>query len=531
LSDRLQDIIEKFGDVKILYVEDNLAIRDGMIDMLSIYFSPDDIDIAYDGREGLDKYLSSIDRYGRYYDIVLTDVNMPRMDGIEMSKEIKELNESQNIIILSAHNEGPVLQKLINIQVRNFMLKPVDANVFQKVTSSVLESIHHKRELEKMTIQLEEAKKEAEQASAYKSQFLANMSHEIRTPLNAIVGFITLLQEKEDNEQKLKYLRIIKNSSDSLLQIINDILDISKIESGKLSIEPYNFNPYKDLIEMAELFQAKAAEKNIRLTIKYNKNIPEVLYSDLLRIKQIFSNLLSNAIKFTPENSQVKAIIWYKDGNLNILVKDYGIGISEDKQKSIFEPFTQADGSTVRKYGGTGLGLTISLELANLLGGTITLKSKEGKGSSFKLSIPVPIGKEEIEDEDDLDGVDLSGHILVVEDYEANRMFVSIILDNAGITYDMAHDGLEAIEKFKSNEYDLILMDENMPNMGGMEATKNIMALERKKMLEHTPIISLTANALQGDKERFLQAGFDDYLTKPIEPELLLKTLAKYLVR
>jgi len=527
LQNTIQELLNKDNELSILYIEDNKFVQDSTMDMLEIYF--DNITVADDGQDGWEKYIAYYQQHDKYHDIILTDINMPRMNGIELIEKIKEVNDRQDIIVLSAHNEPENLLQLIDLQIKNFILKPIDLDRFQKVFGHVIEIIHQKREFKRLHKRLAKAKQEAEEANELKSQFLANMSHEIRTPLNAIMGFITLLSEKEDDEQKLKYLHIIKNSSDSLLQIINDILDISKIESGKLSIESYNFNPYKDLIEIAELFQAKAAEKHIRFGIQYNHSMPEVLYSDLLRIKQIFSNLLSNAIKFTPEGSKVKAVIWYKDGNLNIIVKDYGIGISEEKQQTIFEPFTQADGSTVRKYGGTGLGLTISLELAHLLGGDLTLKSKEGKGSMFKLSIPVPIGEEEIEEEEDIDSLNLAGHILVVEDYEANRMFVSIILDNAGITYDMAHDGLEAIDKFKSGEYDLILMDENMPNMGGMEATKEILKLEEAQRLEHTPIVSLTANALQGDKERFLAAGFDDYLTKPIEPDLLLKTLAKHL--
>jgi len=523
----IQELLEQDSKLSILYVEDNEFVRESTMDLLDIYF--ESVDIAFDGVDGLEKYKAYYEEHGEFYDIILTDINMPRMNGIEMIENIHQFNDRQNIIVLSAHNEPENLLKLIDLEITNFILKPIDIDRFQKVFSHVIEIIQQKRQFKMMNENLTISKQMAEQASQLKSQFLANMSHEIRTPLNAIMGFITLLNENETDEQKLKYLKIIKNASDSLLQIINDILDISKIESGKLVIEPYNFNPYKDLIEIAELFQAKAAEKNIVFNIKYNQSIPKILYGDLLRIKQIYSNLLSNAIKFTPEGSKVKSVVWYKDGYLNIIVKDYGIGISEEKQKTIFEPFTQADGSTARKYGGTGLGLTISLELAHLLGGKLTLKSTEGKGSTFHLSIPVPIGEEEKEESDTIDDLNLDGHILIVEDYEANRMFVSIVLDNAGITYEMAHDGLEAIEKFKTGQYDLILMDENMPNMGGMEATKEILKMEKEQNLKHTPIISLTANALQGDKERFLAAGFDDYLTKPIEPDLLLKTIAKHI--
>jgi CheY-like chemotaxis protein len=376
------------------------------------------------------------------------------------------------------------------------------------------------------------AKELAEQAAELKSRFLANMSHEIRTPLNAIIGFISLLRDEETDPTKIKYLNIIKNASDSLLQIINDILDFSKIESGKLSIEPTVFDPYKDLIDITDLFRAKAAEKNIDFRVKYNENMPRAMYADILRIRQIFTNLLSNAIKFTPEGRTVKSVIYYKNGNLVITVKDYGIGISKEKQRQIFQPFMQADGSTARVYGGTGLGLSISLELAKLLGGTLTLKSEEGKGSIFTLTVPVETREADtdtVQDAKEAENKPLSGHVLVAEDYEANRTYVGIILENAGLTYDMANDGLEAVEKFKTGNYDIILMDENMPNMGGTEATQKILEIEKEEGKKHTPVIALTANALQGDKERFLEAGFDDYLSKPVDPATLLTTIRQYI--
>ncbi len=526
VSRPIQELLQEAGELSILYVEDNAMVRESTMELLKMFF--DHVDVAGDGEEGLRKYQAYHEKHQCYYDIVLTDINMPKMNGIEMTRQIKAIHDRQNMIALSAHNESNYLLDLIDLEVSNFILKPIEIERFEKVFSHVIEVIIQKRQFKQMNENLARSKRLAEEAMQQKSQFLANMSHEIRTPLNAIVGFIKLLEEKETDKEKLKYMHIIKNSSDSLVQIINDILDISKIESGKLKIEPYNFNPYDDLISVAELFQAKAAENYIDFKIKYNNYMPSVLYGDALRIKQIFTNLLSNAIKFTPEGSIVKSVVWYKNGRLNILVKDYGIGISEEKQKSIFEPFTQADGSTARVYGGTGLGLTISLELSRMLGGELTLKSEVGKGSAFKLSVPLPLGKEEEDAQEDED-IALSGHVLIVEDYEANRMFLSIILENFGLTYEMANDGLEAIEKFKTGRYDLILMDENMPNMGGMDAAKQIAVLEEESGLEHTPVVSLTANALKGDKERFLAAGFDGYLSKPIDPTLLKRTIAPFL--
>ena len=522
----LHELLLNVDDVRLLYVEDNQSVRESTVDLLKMYFS--DIDVAQNGEEGLEKYRDFYARQSRYYDIVLTDIRMPKCNGIEMIREIQKLNERQLFVVFSAHNEREYLLELLDLEVTHFVPKPVEMERFEKVLGHAVEILLQRKEYKAMTEHLALAKRVAEEATAQKSRFLANMSHEIRTPLNAITGFIQLLEKDEQDETKQKYLKIIKNSSESLLQIINDILDLSKIESGKLTIEPYNFNPYEDLIMIAELFQAKAAEKNIAFQIRYNNDMPKILYGDALRIKQIFTNLLSNALKFTPEGSKVKCVIWYKNGILNIKVKDYGIGISEEKQQAIFEPFTQADGSTVRNYGGTGLGLTISMELARMLGGTLTLKSKEGKGSTFTLSIPLEEGSSEVKESSEEVTIE-KGHVLIVEDYEANRMLLGIILDNAGLTYEMATDGLEAIEKFKNGTFDIILMDENMPNMGGMEAMREIVKLEEAENRPHTPIVSLTANAVQGDRERFLKAGFDDYISKPVEPENLLALISRLL--
>ena len=385
--------------------------------------------------------------------------------------------------------------------------------------------------MEEINDTLLEAKKTAENASKQKSQFLANMSHEIRTPLNPIIGFISLRNEKESDPEKLKYHQTIKNSSDSLLQIISDILDLTKIENKMMDVQPINFNPYEELITVAELFQIKAAEKGIKMNISFNAKIPQNLYSDALKIKQIFCNLLSNAIKFTPENSKIKSVVCYSNGKLNITVKDYGIGIPKEQHESIFNSFYQIDGTT-SKYGGTGLGLSISRKLAKMLDGELTVKSEEGKGSKFRLSISVPISEQsrnKLELHQEEQSPPLHGHILLVEDYEANRMFVGIILDNAGITYETANNGVEAIEKFKNGVYDLILMDENMPELGGTGATKSIRGIEEETGQIRTPIIALTANALKGDREYFLQAGMDDYISKPVEPKNLLRVIGNFL--
>lgn len=536
MDKKRKEFLERGKTLKVLYVEDSEIVRESTCDILDQYF--DTFDVAINGEDGFQKYKQFYEEHHTFYDIVITDIKMPKMNGIEMIELILEMDQEASIIVMSAHNESDYLLQLINLGISNFVLKPVDITQFQKIIARTIETVikqkqlkHYHAKMKEINLTLRKAKEMAENASKQKSQFLANMSHEIRTPLNAITGFISLLNEEETDPKKLKYLQIVKNSSDSLLHIISDILDISKIENNMMEIEPVNFNPYEELITVAELFQVKAAEKGIVLSVDFNANIPKNLYSDVLRIKQVYGNLLSNAIKFTPEGSKIKSIICYAKGKLNIRVKDYGIGIPKEKHESIFNSFYQMEGTT-KNYGGTGLGLSISRQLAKMLGGELTLQSEEGKGSTFKLSISMPRGEKalnELQSRDE-EHNPINGHVLLVEDYEANRMFVGIILDNAGITYETANNGIEAIEKFKNGTYDLVLMDENMPELGGIGATKAIRAFEKEIGQKYTPIISLTANALKGDRERFLQAGMDDYISKPVEPQNLLNVIRSRII-
>jgi CheY-like chemotaxis protein/two-component sensor histidine kinase len=355
------------------------------------------------------------------------------------------------------------------------------------------------------------------------------MSHEIRTPLNAIIGFIDLLREQEQDKQKLEYLNIVNTSSKSLVNIINDILDFSKIESGKLSIEHIDFDVKEEFDITKKLFQAKADEKDINLQVTY-KDVPKYLKSDILRIKQIVNNLLSNAIKFTPKDKNITLSVEYKNDHLLVAVRDEGVGIKKDKLQSIFEAFSQEEASTSRKYGGTGLGLSISSRLVQLLGGELKVKSKLGEGSVFYFTIPVEIGEEiQKESEEDLSGDVFKGKkILLVEDIKTNQQIMKILIEKVGMSIDIANDGLEAIEMFTKGKYDCVLMDENMPNMNGLEATHEIITYEKDNKLEHTPIIALTGNAVDGDRERLMAAGMDEYLNKPIDKEKLYKQIASF---
>ena len=401
-------------------------------------------------------------------------------------------------------------------------------------TKSALESVNKNLEslVDVRTRELVKAKEAAESSSRSKSEFLANMSHEVRTPLNAILGFVGLLKEHTQDKQSKEYLGIIDNSSHHLLGIISDILDFSKLESGKLQIEIIDFDVNKEFSGVYQLFSAQVSTKNIDLVVNIDEKTPKYLMGDPLRIKQVITNLLSNAIKFTPQNHKVFLSIDYEDACLSVSVKDEGIGIENDKLSHIFEAFSQADSSTTREYGGTGLGLSISSELVRLMGGELQVKSSVGEGSEFYFKIPAKEGKKG----KNLDNISLEKSfkgkkVLLVEDNKANQMFMSVVLNKLQFDFEIANNGAEALEMFEKNSYDLILMDENMPIMNGIEATKRILALEAKTRLKHTPIIALTANALKGDRERFLEAGMDEYLTKPIDKNKLQETVEYFLGR
>ena len=496
-------------------------------------------------------------------------------------------------------------------------------------------------------------KQKAQKAESAKSNFLANMSHEIRTPLNAILGFTKLLTQSELPSKESKYINTINTSANSLLEIINDILDISKIENGSLVYEKIEFNPFNEFEGVINLFMVNANEKSISLVSFIDPLIPKCIIGDPLRVKQVLSNLISNAIKFTPQNGTIFSRIELVDKSdksckIKISVQDSGIGISKDKQSSIFEEFSQADNSISREFGGTGLGLSISNKIVQALGSNIELESDLGKGSKFffelefdtdhytdthmdqfkKLNVVMlnskhmdlyqyPILKEylqslcgviEIKDSLALDSIDkldiafidehdidqniinkskdgmnfvvlskdkvdcekllnctilnyplntsalfdiliglidhealieksvknndqqnFTGSVLIAEDHEINQQLIAALLDIRGIKYTFANNGNEAVELFKKGKYDIIFMDINMPEKNGIEATIEIIDIEKENNLTHTPIVALTANVIEADKQKIMDIGTDDYLYKPIEENKLDDVFKKYL--
>ena len=521
----------------------------------------------------------------------------------------------------------------------------IDDKLLNKILSNKNEVLNRKK------IMLQKNLQKAIYAEKVKTTFLANMSHEIRTPLNAIIGFTKILKRSKNIPvHEREYLTIIDSSAENLLEIINDILDLSKVENEAIEFEHIVFNPIEEFESVVELFSAKAVEKDIDFIFLIDPRLPYKIVGDPLRIKQVLSNLISNAIKFTKHKGIVEICIKLIENNINngtcsicFSVKDNGIGIPKDKQKSIFLPFTQADSSTTRNYGGTGLGLSISSKIVKLMNSEIELESEENKGSEFSFTLELDIkvisgGVKDylhnlcigiyytdkktlkhlnrlknylklfatvkiIKDKKDIpsgldclfvfgldtDICDIDVHIVVVqthldsndvnenlnvitmpinttkifnalakslnnnllninivskqeettkkydamvlvaEDNVVNQQLMEALFSFRGIKYKMANDGQEAVEFYKSQKFDIVFMDSSMPRLSGIEATQQIREYEQQKGMQHTPIVALTANAIKGDKEKFLASGMDEYMSKPIDENLLDKILKKYL--
>jgi PAS domain S-box-containing protein len=386
---------------------------------------------------------------------------------------------------------------------------------------------------------ISQRKKDAEEllrAQKAKELFLANISHEIRTPINGIAGMADLLSQNPSAEDQTLYLKAIKTASENLKVIINDILDLASIESGKLKFEKINFNLDKTIRSLVDTFRLQSQEKGIKLEYKKDAKIPNVYIGDPVRLNQILINLISNALKFTQHGSISISVsldkIIHSENYVKFEIRDTGIGIPKSKLKTIFESFSQADASVTRKYGGTGLGLTIVRQLVQLQHGSIKVESEESKGSVFTVIIPY---KQGISDEQLGTGKSgstrslqlQSASILLVEDNDINRLYAGSILKMWGCPFDTAENGEVAIEKLKNAHFDLILMDIQMPIMDGFEATKEIRNWANEK--SEIPIVALTANATQRDTEKCLALGMNDCLTKPFTQEDLLKILDKYL--
>lgn len=433
-------------------------------------------------------------------------------------------NYENNLIL----KDGSVMQSISNIRlIYNKEGKPI-------AVDGVVRDITY---LKKASEELYKAKEIAERSLKVKESFLANMSHEIRTPMNGIIGMIDLINETNLNQDQRKYVQTIKKSSETLLTILNDILDLSKIEAGKMQLRLTPVNLKGTVEKLFSLFYQQAVNKNIELLYHTDTELPPFVLADETRLLQIMSNLASNSIKFTDEGSvtinmkvEKQVVSTY---TIKVEIIDTGIGITEENKKKLFHSFSQIDDSSTKLYAGTGLGLAISKELCKLMNGEIGVESEFGHGSTFWFTFEAKESKraagsksgDEIEVKISGQLKDVNPYILIVDDNNINQLVASEILTKSGCRVDVAENGLVAIEKVKSNSYDLIFMDIQMPQMDGITATKEI----RKMQLENlAPIIAMTAYSMKEDKEKFLIGGMDDYISKPIKSETLLSKVREW---
>lgn len=483
------------------------------------------------------------DLYGK---ITLISPSVKELSGFEPEEivgktvfDFMEIPKEFQLTIYPLLRQG----KLKNLEIP---LKMKDGRIIQSISN--LHLVYDKKgkpkaiegvarditELKNAAEEVLQAKELAEKSLQVKQSFLANMSHEIRTPMNGVIGMIDLLLNTRLSKTQKDYMNTIKKSSETLMSILNDILDLSKIEAGKmeLSLRPINLSQTIDKVYALFLQQA-AAKKNV-LTVELDEHLPEFILADETRLLQVISNLTSNAIKFTEKGKIMIQVSLTKTNDcIQVAIQDTGIGIDKEGQKQLFHSFNQLDNSASKSYAGTGLGLSISKELTKLMGGEIGVESTLGKGSKFWFTFPIQetdfIERELTQTDFQIENglFDLQPHVLVVDDNSVNRKVASAILENSGCKVDLAESGKKAIQKVKKTKYDLILMDIQMPDMDGIEATQIL----KREISNLSPVVAMTAYSMQEDRERFLEQGLDDYVAKPINAQQLIAKVTQHIAK
>ena len=519
-------------------------------------FTDVELDFAFQGEEAVDKLRLALEEERPYF-LAFVDVRMPPgMDGIQTIKHLWRDQPELQCVICTAHSDYDWEQIHGELGASPNLLivkKPFDPVEILQVAYSLAEKTRLSEALRAQLNTLEarvlERTMQVEAANQAKSHFLANMSHEIRTPMTAILGYTEMLLSDSPEElsgEHRQWLETIRRNGDHLLGIINDILDLSKVEAGKMQVESIPFSPRQLVEDVQSLLSQQAREKGLEFTVQYESLLPEKIHSDPTRLRQILINLIGNAVKFTAQGSVTVRVSCPKPESirpeLEFEIVDTGVGLSPEQQQRLFQPFAQADLATTRRHGGTGLGLAISKKMAQLLGGDITLESEPDNGSTFRLAIgtgslagvrlltqdrePVVATQEPTQRSipiDYLQGV----RVLLAEDGRDNQQLLSMILRRAGADVVIAEDGKQALDlvliaNSEQFAYDILITDMQMPVMDGYGLARALRSLDLT-----LPIVALTAHAMMGDRQQCLNAGCDEYLPKPIDKWALLRAVRR----